>query len=198
MSNNLTATKPLTPVKAAASFGIVFGLIMIVEFIVAYAIDIDPMENKWAGVINSLLNNLILPVLFILLACNTFKKANNGYIKLPQAIKTGVATAVLAAIIFAVFSIAFNLIFPEAQAEMMEKMKRAQLTANPDMTAEQLKMTMKFMEVFMKPYITFPFTIMFYAFIGLIYSLIVGAIIKKENPYGDINPSQINNIGTEE
>jgi hypothetical protein len=48
----------------------------------------------------------------------------------------------------------------------------------------------------MKPYITFPFTIMFYAFVGLIYSLIVGAIIKKENPYGN-TPSDVNNIGAE-
>jgi hypothetical protein len=33
----------------------------------------------------------------------------------------------------------------------------------------------------MNPIISIPFTIIMYAFIGLIYSLIIGAIIKKDS-----------------
>jgi uncharacterized Tic20 family protein len=192
-----TVVKPVKTGKAAVNYGIMFGAIMILEFIIAYAADIDPTENAWVGVVNGVLNNLILPVLFIALAINFFKKANGGYIKLGEALKTGVGVVVIGAAMFAIFNIIFNLILPEAQAEMLDKMRAAQLKTNPNMTSEQLKMSMKIVEVFMKPYVALPFTIMFYAFIGLIYSLIIGAIVKKENPFGDIQPNEVNNIGAE-
>lgn len=192
-----TVVKPVKTGKAALNYGIFFGAIMILEFIVAYAADIDPTENSWVGVVNGALNNLILPVLFIALAVNFYKKANGGYIKLSEALKTGVGVAVIGAALFAIFNIVFNLIIPEAQAEMLDKMKAAQLKANPSMSSEQLKMSMKVVEIFMKPYVALPFTILFYAFIGLIYSLIIGAIVKKENPFGDVQPNEVNNIGAE-
>lgn len=192
-----TVVKPVKTGKAAVNYGIMFGAIMILEFIIAYAADIDPTENAWVGVVNGVLNNLILPVLFIALAINFFKKSNGGYIKLGEALKTGVGVVVIGAAMFAIFNIIFNLILPEAQAEMLDKMRAAQLKTNPNMTSEQLKMSMKIVEVFMKPYVALPFTIMFYAFVGLIYSLIIGAIVKKENPFGDMQPNEVNNIGAE-
>jgi hypothetical protein len=192
-----TVVKPVKPGKTALSYGVIFSVIMILEFIIAYAVDITPGESPWVGIVNGLLNNLILPVLFIALAVNQFKKANGGYIKLGEALKTGVGVVVIGAAIFAVFNIIFNLILPEAQAEMLEKMKEAQLKTNPSMSSEQLKITMTTIEFFMKPYVALPFTIMFYAFLGLIYSLIIGAIVKKENPFGDVQPNEVNNIGAE-
>ncbi|MFL9843798.1 DUF4199 domain-containing protein [Flavobacterium rhizosphaerae] len=182
MEQNNTAVQPVKTGKAAVNYGVIFGVIMILEFIIAYALDINPQQNKTIGLINSILNNLILPVLFIALACNYFKKQNGGYIKFGESLKTGVATTVIAAAVFAVFNIVFYLIFPEAQAEILQKVKEAQVATNPNLTAEQLKMTIKVTEMFMKPYIAFPVTIIIYAFLGLIYSLLVGAIVKKEKP----------------
>jgi len=67
------------------------------------------------------------------------------------------------------------------------------------MTAESLKMAVEMTEVFMRPYILIPFSILISAIIGLIFSLIIGAIVKKENPYGDFSPSQeLNNVGSEQ
>lgn len=191
------SSTPVTTTKAALNYGIIFAIIMIAEFVIAYVADVDATENAWVGVVNGLLNNLLLPVLFISLAANYYKKAHGGYIKFGEVIKTGVTVAVIAAAIFAVFNVGFNLAVPEAQAEMLEKMKAAQIKANPQMTSAELKMAMGMMETFMKPYIAFPFTILFFAFIGLIYSLIIGAIVKKENPFGDATPQDINNIGAE-
>jgi hypothetical protein len=174
--------KNITPAKAAVNYGVIFGLLMIVEFIISYALAIDPQENKWVGIVNGLLNSLVFPFIFILLACNYFKKSTGGYITFGQSLKTGVATAVIAAAVFAVFNIIFNLIFPEFQQEILEKSQSMMVQQNPNMTAEQLKMGIKMAELFSKPYIAFPFTVLWYAFIGLIISLIVGALVKKENP----------------
>ncbi|MFP9118699.1 DUF4199 domain-containing protein [Flavobacterium sp. RNTU_13] len=195
--SEFTTKTPVTTTKAASSYGVIFAIIMIAEFVIAYVADIDATENAWVGIVNGLLNNLILPVVFISLAANYYKKAHGGYIKFGEVIKTGVTVAVIAAAIFALFNIGFNLAVPEAQAEMIEKMKAAQIKANPQMTSAQLKMAMSMAETFMKPYIAFPFTILFFAFLGLIYSLIIGAIVKKENPFGDVTPQDVNNIGAE-
>jgi len=196
MNKDFTPHAPVTTAKAAMNYGIIFGIIMILEFVISYALDLQPQDSKWVGILYGVLNNLVLPILFIALACNHFKKAHGGYITFGQSIKTGVATTVIGAILFAVFNIIFNLIFPEFQAEALEKVKQAQLMTNPNMTAEQMKLTLQITETFAKPYVAFPITILFYAFLGLIYSLIVGAIVKKENPYGDV-PQDINNIGAE-
>jgi len=195
--SEFTTKTPVTTTTAASSYGVIFAIIMIAEFVIAYVADIDATENAWVGIVNGLLNNLILPVVFISLAANYYKKAHGGYIKFGEVIKTGVTVAVIAAAIFALFNIGFNLAVPEAQAEMIEKMKAAQIKANPQMTSAQLKMAMSMAETFMKPYIAFPFTILFFAFLGLIYSLIIGAIVKKENPFGDVTPQDVNNIGAE-
>ena len=50
------------------------------------------------------------------------------------------------------------------------------------MTSEMMEQTIKMTEFFMKPYITIPFSILMFALIGLIWSLLVGAIVKKDNP----------------
>ncbi len=50
------------------------------------------------------------------------------------------------------------------------------------MNAEGLKIALKMTEVFMRPYVLIPISILINAFMGLIMSLIVGAIVKKENP----------------
>ena len=74
------------------------------------------------------------------------------------------------------------MIFPEFIPELMEKMKSAMITQNPDMTEDQMDTMLGYTEKFMNPVIMIPFSILMYAFIGLIWSLIVGAIVKKERP----------------
>ena len=56
------------------------------------------------------------------------------------------------------------------------------LTENPTMSDEQVEMGLTMIKKFMNPAIAIPFTIAMFAFLGLIYSLIIGAIMKKENP----------------
>jgi len=50
------------------------------------------------------------------------------------------------------------------------------------MPEEQVEMALSWTKKIMSPAIGIPVTIVMYAFLGLIYSLIIGAITKKENP----------------
>ena len=64
----------------------------------------------------------------------------------------------------------------------MSKIQEVTVKQTPSITSEQLKMSMKFVEMFMRPYVVIPFTILMYCVIGLIHALIVGLVIKKDKP----------------
>jgi hypothetical protein len=53
------------------------------------------------------------------------------------------------------------------------------LKQNPNITSKEMEIGLAMMKKFMNPLIVFPVTIAMYSFIGLLYSLIVGAIVKK-------------------
>ena len=173
----------ISPSKSALQLGILFGIFMVLEFVILYVMDIDPNTNPSVGVIVSILNYLLLPVSLITYGCINYKqKINNGFVSFGECLKIGVSICVIASLIYAVFSVVFNLIFPEFINEVIQKMRQVMLKQNPSMTTDQLEMALSMTKKFMSPYIAVPATIVMYSFIGLIYSLIIGAFVKNENP----------------
>lgn len=197
MENNNVVQPKLS--KSITPYAVVFGTIMVVELVVMYILKPDPIKNGWVGTVNNLLNFLVFTSLFITLACKNYKKANGGYITLGQCLKIGVGVCALAAFIYAIFYFIFTLIFPEFIPDAIEQIKRVTVATNPSMTSQQLEMSMSIMEKMMAPYVAGPMSVVMYSFMGLILSLIIGAIIKKENPYGSFAPTEqdVNNIGNE-
>jgi len=172
-----------SPSKSAVQYGVLFGLIMIVEFVISYVLNIDPTTNKAYGIVVNLINFLVLPIALILVGCNNFKnKINSGFISFGEAIKIGVVICVIGALVYGIFSAVFNTIFPEFMEEILRKTRDVMVQQNPEMSEEQLEMALSWTKKFMSPAIAIPITIVMYAFIGLIYSLIIGAIVKKERP----------------
>jgi hypothetical protein len=168
--------------KSAIPYGIIFGVIMIIEFVIGYAMGIDPQKDPWVGILMSLLNYLVLPFTLIMMACNHFKnKLNGGYISFGQCIKSGVVVCVIAALVFSVVTAIVYMVSPEIKEDILEQQKIA-MAQSPGMTSEQLKMGMSVAETMMEPYIMIPLSVLMYALVGLIISLIVGAIVKKDNP----------------
>lgn len=174
-------------------YAVTFGIIMIVELVVMYILKPDPIKNGWVGTVNNIFNFFIFPALFITLACNNFKKSNGGYITFGQSLKIGVGLCALAAFIYAIFYFIFNLIFPEFIPEAIEQIKRVTVNNRPDISSQELEMSMSIIEKTMSPYVAGPISIVMYSFFGLIISLVVGAIVKKENPYGSFAPAEETN-----
>lgn len=173
----------ITPGKSAMNFGIAFGIIMVLQFLIMYVLNVNPEESPTVGVIINVLNYLILPFTLIYLAANNYKvKINQGFISLGQTIKIGLTVCSIAALIYGVFYLIFDFIFPEFKEELFNRIQEITVKQNPTLTSEQLKMSMKFVKTFMNPYIVVPFTIVMYCVIGLIHSLVVGVIIKKDKP----------------
>ena len=175
--------KAVSSTKSGLQFGVLFGVIMIFEFVISYILDIDPSTNKSFGIVVNFLNFLILPVLFIYLGCDNYKnKLNSGFITFGECLKIGVSICVIAALLYALFSAVFGLIFPEFMEDVLRKTRNVMLEQNPNMPEEQVEMALSWTKKIMSPAIGIPVTIVMYAFLGLIYSLIIGAVTKKENP----------------
>lgn len=173
----------VSPAKSAMTYGVVFGAIMVLELVIMYILKPDPIENAWAGTVMQVCNFLIFPVLFISLACNNYKKnINGGFISFGQCLKIGVSVMVLASVIYSIFYVVFTLMFPEFLTDAIEQVRRVTVQQNPNMTEEQLEMTTSMTAKFMQPMLAVPISIIMNAFVGLIYSLIIGAIVKRDNP----------------
>ncbi|TDE03171.1 DUF4199 domain-containing protein [Flavobacterium hiemivividum] len=175
--------KSTSPGKSGILYGIAFGVIMILEFVIMYIIGMRSLVGTSAGVIVNIANYLVLPLIFIYLGCINYKKnLNNGFISYGECLKTGVAIAFIAGLIYGLFSIVFNLIFPEFLNEMISITKDDMIRQNPNITSKDMEMGIEMMKKFSNPLIVLPVTLAMYSFIGLLYSLIVGAIVKNQNP----------------
>jgi hypothetical protein len=174
-------SKNVSPAKSSLLYAILFGIIMVLEFVIMYAIGMKSLVNSSAGLIVNSANYLILPVLFIFLGCYNYKiNINRGVISLNECLKIGVSITFIAAFIYATFNALFNMLFPDFITEMIEISKKAMISKSPNLNAEELKKGISVMKKFMNPFIVFPVTLAMYSFFGLIYSLIIGVIIKNE------------------
>ncbi|HEU4791406.1 MAG TPA: DUF4199 domain-containing protein [Flavobacterium sp.] len=177
MENNVS------PAKSGVLYGVLFGVIMVLEFVIMYLVGMKSLINTSVGTIVNISNYMLLPILFIYIGCTNYKKnINNGFITLSESLKTGISITFIAALIYAVFNIIFNFIFPEFIDEMIAITKEGMLAKNPNMTSEQIEMGLSMVKKFMNPFIVLPVTLAMYSFFGLIYSLIVGAVLKNEKP----------------
>ena len=169
-----------SPAKAGLTLGLIFGLIMVFETIVGYAMNIDPVSYPSFGLVLNFLNYLILPIILIYLGCVNFRKMNGGFVSFGECLKVGVTICVIAGLVSAVFMVVFNAIFPEYVEELIRKTRSVMLSSDSNMTEDQVEMAIGVTRKFMSPFIAIPSTIAIYAFIGLIYSLIIGAIVKRD------------------
>ena len=173
----------MSPSKSALQYGALFGILMVLEFVIVYVMDVDSISNPAAGIVINTMNYLVFPVSIITISCMNYKKnLNNGFISFGECLKIGVTICLIAGLIYGVFSAVFNMIFPEFIEDLMKKTRQVMLKQNPSMTSAQAEMAISMTKKFMSPAIVIPATIAMYSFIGLIYSLIIGAFVKNDNP----------------
>jgi len=151
------------------------GLIMILISVITYVTGMALEGVQWPNWIYY----VVFPII-ILYAISQFKKQNLNILSLSQALKIGVLIGIFSAIVIMIYSMIFNyLIDPEFMGQMME-VARDKMLENPKMTEEVVEQSMKFVEMFSNPAISGAFMIAMSAIFGLIYSLIGGLIMKRE------------------
>lgn len=165
--------------KFVINYGVLLGILSIILGVVMY------VTNAYLApsFIYSVIGFLIL-VVVIALAIKAYKSENGEFLGLGEALKVGIGVAVIGGIIAALWSfVLMNYIEPDFMSQMMEMQREEMIEANPNMTDSQMDAAMEMGEKFSSPWLIMAISLIGNLFFGLIISLVVGLIMKKENPY---------------
>ncbi|MDV7138518.1 DUF4199 domain-containing protein [Maribacter sp. TH_r10] len=162
--------------KFALNFGVILGVVSVIFGLMLFSMDMH-YDQGWAirGV------SLALTVAAIFLGILQFKKANEGYLTISQALKIGTGIALIAGIIGLIyFFLLSNVIEPDYMDKMYEIGKVKAMADNPNLTEEQIDQGIEMQKGF--AWLTYPFILIMNIIIGLILGLISGLILKKQKP----------------
>lgn len=155
--------------------GVFLGLATILISVLKYTFSSNYLEKSyWDQILG-----FILLVLFVYTAINSFKKSNNSYLSISQSIKIGLGVTLIFALLNVVYLYFFmSIIEPDFKDKIIEmQVEEMQKMNTPN---SQIKTTVKIMEEYFVP-ITLSVTIIYALIAGLITSLIIGAVLKKDN-----------------
>ncbi len=124
--------------------------------------------------------SILLMVGIIAWAIFNFRKANNGYVTLGEAVKIGAGISLVAGIITVLYTILLaNVIEPDFPAKVMD-LRLAEMEAKGQLTSDQIaqqkEMGIKFF------WVGYPVILIINTLIGLVIGLLTGLILKKQKP----------------
>jgi len=139
-------------------------------------------DNTLLAIITWLIN-IAISVVFIVMAVEQYKKANEGFLSIGEAIKVGVLVAVIAGVIGAIYQVIYATIIDPDYYDKVVEVAMKKMSAMANFNEEQLEEFQDKMYA-NKPSIasSFSTSVIFSAIGGLIISAIVGAVKKKEQP----------------
>lgn len=167
--------------KPYLKFGLISAVSGIIWTLIMYLTELD--KSDYSKPLGWLM--ILFYLAFVVLAVKETRDTNNGYISFGEAFKTGFFTMMIGAVIGTIYfyiHVSFvdtnfiDHIFEQSRAEMMKQ---------PNMTEEQIEQALKFTAMFMTPGVMAFFGLLMNLIGGLIGSLIVAAIMKKDPPAGE-------------
>ncbi len=161
-------------------FGVLYGVLMILGFVLVYLLKIDSNEKPMIGRFLSVCSYFIFPVVLLFFGIKIAKKNNSGTISVTECLKIGVSIAFIGAFLFGLFNVIFNLVFPEYLDKILIQTRKIMLEQDPNMKELQIQNGLSMTRKFSSPFLSFPFTILLFSFLGLVYSLIIGLIVRTE------------------
>jgi ABC-type antimicrobial peptide transport system permease subunit len=113
----------------------------------------------------------------------SFKKQNEGFLSLSEALKIGIGVSLVSALIGIVYTqILVNFLDPDTMKKSLELSMDTMRAENPEMPQEALDTARSMQEKMSSPLIFSAVQIIFALFFGFIISLIGGLIVKKSRP----------------
>ena len=175
-------TKNVNFLSIVLKNGLLLGLASVAFNVVLYVTDLLYTDSTLMGILTWLVATAI-SVVFIIMAIEQYKKANEGFLSIGEAIKVGVVVAVIAGVIGAIYQVIYTTIIDPDYYEKVVEVTMKKMSAMANFNEEQLEEFQDKMYA-NKPSIvsSFSTSVIFSAIGGLIISAIVGAVKKKEQP----------------
>lgn len=168
--------KPSTA-RIALKWGGILGLTLCVYTLILF------LTNN---VGNSLLGwiSFAITVGGLVMAMREFRTRNGGFMNYGEGVGVGALTAAISGLLSSLFSTFYTTLIDTGVMQRVIEQTRVKLE-DSGLSDEQIDQQMAFMEKFQSPGLTFLFGVLGAAFMGLILSLIVAAVLrrKKTNPF---------------
>lgn len=171
MENNKPSLKNI-----AYTYGSFLALVSIVVLVIMYVAN---LEKSWilSGI------SFALTIFIIVQGIKAYKKSNDNYLSLKDALKSGMAIAAIAGVIGGIYAyFHYEFIHTEFIENILSQSREQMIERNPNMTDEEMEMGMKMTAIFSSPFMMATFSLIGTLFFGFIISLISGAIMKREKP----------------
>jgi len=169
MSNKIS-TKQI-----AINFGLLLSAYNIFTGLLLVSLNLHYQNNSTIGLINL---GVIIGV--IIYGIYHFKKLNDGYIKISEALKTGIGISLVSGTVSAVYSIILvYIIDPDFIEKTLEFQKQIMLEKDKNLTLENANKMVDLQKKLAGPLTTSGFIIIFNLFIGFIVSIVGGVIFNK-------------------
>ena len=164
--------------KPYLKFGLISAVSGIIWTLIMYLTELD--KSDYAKPLGWLM--LLVYLAFVVLAIKESRDINKGYISFGAAFKTGFLTIMIGAAIGTLyFYIHVSFVDTNFIDHIIEQTK-TEMMKQPNMTEEQIEQAMKFTAMLMVPGVMAFFGLLMNLIGGLIGSLIVAAIMKKDPP----------------
>ena len=160
------------------TYGIILGSISVVFQLMLFLLDMHYKNDSTAGIVALLITSWVLVYSFIV-----FKKNNEGYMTLSEALKIGLGVSLISAIIGIIYTqLLVNVLDPDTMQKSLELSIDNMRAQNPEIPQEALETARSIQEKMSSPLIFSAVQIIFSLFFGFIISLIGGLIVKKSRP----------------
>ena len=157
------------------TYGIILGSISVVFQLMLFFLDMHYKNDSTAGIVALLITSGVLVYSFIV-----FKKNNEGYMTLSEALKIGLGVSLISAIIGIIYTqLLVNVLDPDTMQKSLELSIDNMRAQNPEIPKEALETARSMQEKMSSPLIFSAVQIIFSLFFGFIISLIGGLIVKK-------------------
>ena len=143
-----------------------------------FFLDMHTQQSPAVGIVSVVIMIGVLMFAFI-----QFKKANEGFLSLGEALKLGLGISLVAAILGFIYSFVLTEVMDPGMMQKVLDMQMETIRANnPEMSQEAMDATRSMSEKFSTPLIRSAIQLIIALFIGFIISLIGGLILKKSRP----------------
>ena len=161
--------------RIALKCGLIYGIVSIVVNTIVYTFNLLDKQ-----VVNSIIS-FVLSFAILYFAFKEFRDLNGGFMKFGQGIGLGLLLFVTAGVLTATYDMVYKKVIDptviEKQMDMIQQ-QNEKMGMSPEMIESAMEQS--------RPFIEGPFALIImivsYAFIGLICSLIMAAIMKKNPP----------------
>lgn len=160
--------------KYALTFGLILGAAGVVFSLIQYSMGLLYEKNSAQSIIG-----ILMAVVIIAIGIYNFKKENQGFLEVKEAIKIGTGAGVIAALVSILYLLVLaNVIEPDFWEKSLELGKTAMIEANPSLTDEQLDQALEMQKKFL--WITYPAMIIMNTLLGLVIGVLTGIVLKKK------------------